>query len=130
MSNKAVLRRLKKLEKVFAVKPKDDWIDILMWSGSDGGIFGHTHCRFSESRRKTERLPCSDEEEIKIMRRDYEEEGHRFFGKSSDVSFAEYLERFSYLGSDELDVRRKEIIERLKGEEDGVRVEDTDCTAC
>jgi hypothetical protein len=54
MSNLTILRRLKKLEKVFAVEPRDDWIDIVMWNGLQGGIFGHTHCRFSKSRRQTE----------------------------------------------------------------------------
>ncbi len=51
------------MEKVFAVEPRDDWIDVLMWNGSEGGIFGHTHYRFSESRRQTEWVPCSDREE-------------------------------------------------------------------
>ena len=130
MSNKAVLRRLKKLEKVFAVGSEDEWIDILMWSAYDGGIFGHTHCRLYLGGRKTEWIPCSDEEEIEIMLEHYEEEEHRVHGKGAEMSFAEYLERFSYLGPEELDPRRKAIIERLKGEEDGVRVEDTGCRAC
>jgi len=110
------------LERVFAVEPKDDWIDILMWNGLQGGIFGHTHWRFSESRSQTEWIPCSDEEEIKIMRERYEEDDHRLFGRGSEVSFAEYLEYFVYLGPEEMDARRKEIIERLKGERDGARV--------
>ncbi|MDH5266186.1 MAG: hypothetical protein OEW62_00755 [Candidatus Bathyarchaeota archaeon] len=130
MSNKAILRRLKKLEKVFAVEPKDEWLDILMWNGSEGGIFGHTHCRISLGGNRTEWIPCSDEEELEIMREHYEREGHRVYGKGAEVSFAEYLERFSYLGSEELTVRREAIIERLKGEEDGVRVEDTGCRTC
>jgi hypothetical protein len=57
MINKAVLRRLKKLEKVFAVRSKDDWIDILMWNGTEGGIFGHTHCRLSLSGDQTRGIP-------------------------------------------------------------------------
>ena len=130
MSNQAILRRLKKLEKVFAVEPEDDWIDIVMWSISHSGIFGHTHCRFSESRSQTEWIPCSDAEEIEIMREHYEEGGHRLYGRGAELSFSEYLERFSYLGPEELSVRRKAIIERLKGEEDGARVEDTGCRAC
>jgi len=35
VSNRAVLRRLKKLERVFAVEPRDDWIDILMRRGAN-----------------------------------------------------------------------------------------------
>ena len=130
MSNLAILRRLKKLEKVFAVEPRDDWIDVLMWNGLEGGIFGHVHYRFSESRRQTELISCSDREEIEIMRDRYEEDEHRFYGKGPKVSFAEYLERFSYLGPEELAVKRKEIIEQLKGERDGVRVEDPVRRAC
>jgi hypothetical protein len=114
MSNLAILRRLKKLEKVFAVEPRDDWIDVVMWNGLQGGIFGHMHCRFSESRRQTEWVPCSDEEEIEIMRDHYEKDDHRFYGRGPKASFAEYLERFSYLGPEELAVKRKKIIEQLK----------------
>ena len=130
MSNRAILRRLKKLEEVFAVEPKDDWIDIVMWNTFHSGIFGHTHYRFSESRHQTEWIPCSDEEEIRIMRGHYEKDDHKIHGRGPRVSFAEYLERFSYLGSEELAVRRKEIIEQLKGEKDGARVEDTSFRAC
>ncbi len=130
VSNRAILRRLKKLEKVFAVGPRDEWIDILMWNGSQGGIFGHVHCRLSEGRQQTEWTPCSDEEEIEIMREHYEEDDHRLHGRGPKVSFAEYLECFSYLGSEELEARRRRIIERLKGGEDGVRVEDSSCRAC
>ena len=97
MSNLAILRRLKKLEKVFAVEPRDDWIDVVMWNGLRGGIFGHVHCRFSKSRKQTEWISCSDEEEIEIMREHYEKDDHRFYGRGPKASFAEYLERFSYL---------------------------------
>jgi len=118
------------LERVFAVEPKDDWIDVLMWNGLQGGIFGHTHCRFSESRSQTEWTPCSDAEEIEIMREHYEADDHRLYGRDPEMSFAKYLERFSYLGPEELETRRKQIIERLKGEEDGARVKDTSRRAC
>ena len=130
MSSQAILRRLEKLEKVFAVEPKDDWIDVLMWDGSQGGIFGHTHFRFSESGMQTVRARCSDEEEIEVMREHYKEDGHRLYGRGSEVSFAEYLERFSYLGPKELDARRREIIELLKGGKDGTRLEDASRRAC
>ena len=130
VSNRAVLRRLKKLERVFAVEPRDDWIDILMWNGLEGGIFGHAHCRFSESRGHTEWIPSSDEEEIAIMREHYERDDRRFYGRGPLVSFAEYLECFSYLGPEELETRRNMIIERLKGEGYGARVEDSSRRAC
>lgn len=128
MSNRAILRRLKKLETVFAVsEPKDDWIDVLMWNGKKGGTFGHAHYRFSESRNQTEWKPCSDEEEIAIMREHYEDENCRLYGRGSKLSFVEYLERFSYLGPEELAVRRKLVIERLSGGEDGDMCEDSCC---
>ena len=130
MSNRAVLRRLRNLEKVFAVEPRDDWIDILMWNGLQGGIFGHAHCRLSESRGQTKWIPCSDAEEIAIMREHYERDDCRLHGKDPLVSFAEYLERFSYLGPEELEARRKQVIERLKGEGYGARVEDSSRRAC
>ena len=130
LGNRAILSRIKRLEKVFAVNPVDDWIETVMWSVSDCGVFGHTHYRFSESRRQSEWTPCSDEEEIQMMRESYERDGHRLYGRDPEVSFAEYLERFSYLGPKELDGERKRIIERLKGENDGAGVGDTACRAC
>ena len=130
LGSQAILRRVKRLEKVFAVDPVDDWIDIVMWSVSDCGVFGHTRYRFSKSRNRTEWVPCSDEEEIQIMRESYERDGRRLYGRGSEVSFAEYLERFSHLGPKERDGERKRIIERLKGGRDGAGVEDTACRAC
>jgi len=130
VSNRAILRRLRNLEKVFAVEPRDDWIDITMWNTSHSGIFGHTHWRFSESRSRTEWTPCSDAEEIEIMREHYERDDRRFYGRGPELSFAEYLERFSYLGPEELEVRRRQIIARLKGEGYGARVEDSSRRAC
>jgi len=130
MSNKAILKRIKNLEKVFAVEPKDDWIDVRMWNGLDGGIFGHVHCRFSKSRGETELLPCSDEEEIQIMRDHYEETEHKIPGRNERVSFSDFLEYYSFLSPEKLSLRRGEIIDWLKGGEDGVRVEDTGCRAC
>jgi hypothetical protein len=38
MSNKAILRQLRSLERVFAVEAEDSWIDILMWNAEYGGI--------------------------------------------------------------------------------------------
>ena len=130
LGSRAILRRLERLEKVFAVNPVDDWIDVVMWSVSNCGVFGHTRYRFSESRNRTEWVPCSDEEEIRIMRESYERDGRRLYGRGSEVSFAEYLERFSHLGPKERDGERKRIIERLKGGRDGAGVEDTACRAC
>ncbi len=130
MSKQAILRRLKKLEKVFAAGSESRWIDVLLWDGLQGGIFGHAHFRFSEDGRQTELRPCSDQEEIAIMREHYEDDDHRLHGRGSKVSFAEYLESFSYLGSEELEGRRRRIIEALKGGEDGARVEDSSGRAC
>jgi len=50
-------RKLGQLEKVFSAgEPKDDWIDSVMWNIQvPVGCFGHTHHRFSESRRQTEK---------------------------------------------------------------------------
>jgi hypothetical protein len=117
MSNKAILKRLKKVEGVFhAGEPRDDWVDFCMWDVS-GGVFGHVHYRFSESRGESLRTPCSDEEELEIMRAQYEDEGHRLCGKGEEVSFAEYLERLSYLCPEALRERQKLVIERVRGEE-------------
>jgi hypothetical protein len=65
-------------------------------------------------------VPCSDEEEVQIMRENYEDNGHRFFGQGDELSFPEYLERFSYLGSEELADRRREVISMLRGADGGV----------
>lgn len=114
-----VLRRLVRLESVIGVS-EDDWIDLVMWIGREGGIFGHMHSRFSKSRLESQMVPCSDEEEVQIMRGKYRNDGHRFFGQGDELSFPEYLERFSYLGSEELADRRREIIGKLRGGDGGV----------
>ena len=114
-----ILRRLGELEEVFhAGEPRDDWVDLYMWDVS-GGIFGHSHYRFSKSRGETLRTPCSDEEELEIMRAHYEDNGHRLYGKGLEVSFAEYLEYFSYLCPEALVEKQKVIIEKVRsGEND------------
>jgi len=118
MGDRSILRQLKRLEKVFAaVEPEDDWIDVLMWDGLNGGVFGHVHCRFSESRGQSEWVRCSDEEEIAVMRGHYEKMEHKPPGSEETVSFAEFLEYYSYLGPEGLEPRRKKIIEELKEEE-------------
>ena len=117
LSKRAILRRVEELERVFAVGEfGDDWVDVLMWSGRNGGVFGHVCFRCSK-RGETRWLPCSDEEEVEIMRGHYEDERRRLYGRGAEISFAEYLEQFSYLGSEELAVKRKLIVERLRGEE-------------
>lgn len=130
MSNQVILRRLRRLEKVFAVEPEEDCVDVLMWNGSQGGIFGHTHLRFSGGGRRTGWAPCSDEEEIEVMLEHYERTEHKIPGTNNQISFSEFLECYSYLGSEELEAKRRRIIEQLKGGEDGARLEGTCCRAC
>ena len=113
-----VLRRLVRLESVIGVS-EDDCVDVVMWDARGGGIFGYMHSRFSKSRIENQSVPCSDEE-VQIMRGKYEDEGHRFFGVGDELSFPEYLERFSYLGSEELADRRREVISKLRGADGGV----------
>lgn len=130
VNNRAVLRRLRNLERVFDVEPKDDWIDVVMWNGLQGGLFGHAHYRISESGGQTELIPCSDGEEIEIMREHFEESEHKIPGTSKPVGFSKFLEYYSYLGSEELRVRRKSIIEQLRRKDDRIRVEDSSRRAC
>lgn len=114
-----VLRRLVRLESAIDVS-EDDWVDIVTWDARGGGIFGHVHIRFSRSRQESQMVPCSDEEEVQIMRGKYEDDGHRFFGQGDELSFPEYLERFSYLGLEELADGRREIVSKLRGADGGV----------
>ena len=112
---------MKKLEQVFSVgEPVDDWIDVVMWEGLRGGIFGHAHYRFSKSRGESECVACSDDEEIELMRQLYSSDDRKLFGQELKMSFPEYLEHFCYLGCEELEPKRREIIERLRREEAGV----------
>ena len=71
--------------------------DTVIWSASDGGIFGHAHIRFNKNLMKQEIVPCSDEEEIEIMRQHFEIDKHRPWDKGQYVPFWKYLEEFSYL---------------------------------
>jgi hypothetical protein len=112
-----LFRRVELLERAFGVGSGDEWIDVVMWNGEKGGVFGHVHMRISKGWRGTELIACTDEEELAVMRSNYEKEEHRLFGKGESVVFSEYLERFDYLGSDELADKRREIIERVRSEE-------------
>lgn len=117
MSSRTILKRLGELEEAFRIiDPEDKWIDVVMWD-IPGGIFGHAHHLFRKSDGETVRKPCTDEEELEIMRAYYEDEGHRLYGKGDEVSFAEYLERSSYLCPEALVERLKLVIERVSDEE-------------
>ena len=116
-SRMMLFRQVELLERAFGVGSGDEWIDVLMWYGRKGGVFGHVHMRISKCGRGTELIACTDEEELALMRSNYEKEEHKLFGKGEPVAFSEYLERFDYLGSDELADKRREIIERVRSEE-------------
>jgi len=113
----SLTKRVEKLEEAFgALQPKDDWTDFYMWGGRDGGIFGHSHYRVWKSRGEILHTPCTDEEELEIMRAHYEDEGRKLPGGSAEVSFAEYLKWFNYLCSEVLAERQKVIIECVRRE--------------
>ena len=110
------MRRVELLEKAFS-GGRDEWVEIILWDGSKGGVFGHCHLRLSKGSGKSEWSACTEEEELALMRESYEREGRRLFGRGKPVVFSRYLEAFSYLGSAELEDRRKAIIERVRSEE-------------
>ena len=114
-----VLRRLKKLERTLQVDNLEVAVDIVFWDGAKGGLFGHARERVFSNGGKTEALPFSAEEEIELMKEDYERDGHRVFGKGDEVSFADYLENFCYQCTEALAAERKAVIERLRGEVNG-----------
>lgn len=111
-----LLRRIERLERAYSVD-RDEWIDVLLWEGSKGGVFGHCHFRLAMDGGKSEWIACTEEEELALMRESYEEEEHKLLGKGEPVAFSQYLERFSYLGPDALAERRRKIIERVRSEE-------------
>jgi hypothetical protein len=113
-----LLRRVELVERAFGVNQKEEWIDCLMWSVSEAGVFGHTHMRILKHSGKVEWKACTEEEELRLMRQQYEECGHRPYGRGEPLSFSAFLETFSYLGPVALAERRKEIIEGIRGEEE------------
>lgn len=115
-----VLKRLKKLEQTLQVETMEVNVDIMYWDNVKGGLFGHARERVVSNGTKTGgAVACSAEEEIELMKEDYEREGHRVFGKGDEVSFAGYLENFCYGGPEALAAERKAVIERLRGEVNG-----------
>ena len=114
-----VLRRLKKLEQTLQVETMEIAIDIVYWDGVKGGLFGHARERIFSNGKETEFSACSAEEEIELMKEDYERDGHRVFGKGDEVSFAAYLENFCYGGPEALATERRAVIEGLRGEVNG-----------
>jgi hypothetical protein len=111
-------RRIMQVERAFGVNQKEEWLDILMWGASKAGVFGHVHMRIPKHGGETKWTACSEEEELQLMRMEYEESEHRLYGRGEPLSFSAYLENFSFLGPAELSERRREIIERINGEEE------------
>lgn len=105
MTHEALKKRVERLEDKNEVNP----LDVVMWSISDCGIFGHCHVIGGK------KTPCSDKEEIEIMRNQYERENKRIWGKGEYVPFNVYLEAFTYLAPEELKERQKVAIDRVKG---------------
>lgn len=118
----SVRNRLKKLEDAFWVGDREAWIDIVLWEGSRGGVFGYAHIRISKFTGEHEFSACTEEEELKLMRAHYEEGNGKLYGRGDAVPFSAFLENFCYLGSPEFADRRREIIERLRSEENAARV--------
>ena len=109
-----LFERVKLLERTFGVSAKDEWFDILLWCGSKGGVFGHCHLRVCKCNGKAEWVACSEEEELALMLKSYENDEHRVYGKGEPLAFWQYLDAFCYLGPAEFAGRRREIIEEVK----------------
>ena len=109
MMLKTIKKRVEKIEEKLSVKHREPFY-ILMWLGKGGGLYGHGRINVYGG----EIIPCSDEEEMEIMRDHWEREDRRLYGKGPQISFEEYLEAHEY----------------LKGDRDGTRVEDTSRRAC
>jgi len=104
VTHEALKKRIEKLEEK---GPKAT--DVVMWSPSGGGIFGHVHVKGKRE------VPCSDEEEIKVMQGHYEIDKHRIGGNGEEVPFWQYLEAFRYLAPTELTERQRTVIDNLRG---------------
>jgi hypothetical protein len=120
LNSVSLRRRLKRVEDAFC-GDGDEWIDIVMWEGSKGGIFGYAHIRISKFTGEHELTACTEEEEMKLMRAHYEEANGKLYGRGDVVPFSVFIENFCYLGPSEFADRRREIIERLRSEEDAER---------
>ena len=117
LNSVSLRKRLRKMEKTFAIGDGDGWIDIVMWEGSKGGVFGYAHIRISKFTGGHELVACTEEEEMALMREHYEEANGKVYGRGDAVPFSVFLENFYYLGPPEFADRRREIIERLRSEE-------------
>ena len=109
--------RVERLERVFRAGPESR-VDIVMWIGSEGGLFGHCHLRIQKNNGRIERAPCTDEEELDFMRQQYERDGKQLYGRGESVSFSVYLERHCYLGSADFSARQNKVIAFLRSEEE------------
>ena len=121
LSKVSVRNRIKRLETAFWVGDRDEWIDIVMWEGWRGGVFGYAHILISKFTGEHEFSACTEEEELRLMREHYEEANRKLYGRGDEMPFSFFLENFCYLGSPEFAYRRREIIERVRSEEDAER---------
>jgi len=102
VSSRGFRRKVQKLEREIVSGLEEESIDVVLYGGSDGGIFGHVHCHLCGSQGDSKPSPCSDEEKVEVMRQHYEIDRHRPWGRGDEVPFWKYLETFSYLAPDGL----------------------------
>jgi len=116
VSKSKLERKLDELERVRGVG-EGGFDDVVLWSGGvGGGLFGREMLRIyrgggSESR------PFTEEESVAYMRKEYEEDGHRYAAQGPELSFSEYVARFKHLVSPERLGGFKRLLQRLREEE-------------
>jgi hypothetical protein len=113
--------RVERLERVFGESPGNR-VNILMWVGSEGGLFGHCKLLIQKNTGRIERKPCTEEEELRFMRQQYERDGKQLYGRGGFVTFSDYLQNYCYLGSAEFSEVRNEVIAGLRSGEESKSV--------
>ena len=112
-SLKTLERRVSELENKRGINQPD--LVVTAWSpGDDTGLYGHVHIRVGRHKSKLpKRVPCTDEEEIKIMREHYE----KYLKLYPNRRFSDHLEEYDRRGPESRKEDRRKLIEQIRKEE-------------
>ena len=114
-----LLRRLERVEKVLMGEgDQDAWlVGLGYFDCIKGGIFGHSNLVYGGSGQVPIKRPCTDEEEIELMRIKYDDFHHKFFGEGDELTFPDFLELFFYLSPNVPDDRKRSVVQKLREKE-------------
>ncbi len=114
---RSILKRLEKMEQSLLIDEENKLFSFQLMDPVNGGLFGHSHVQYRLHGKDYKKFPCTDEEEIELMRRRYEGDNHKYFGVGEELTFPDYLEQYFYFSPNVPDERKKAAVQKLREQE-------------